>query len=97
MSRVLTASRAYKRQNETVLNIPQGYEITEKFCLSCGKVSEKLHVRCYFCLSATVSDIRTCGNRRNFSLSFGRVPKIVTCKKVVQVIPDIALGDPCKN
>ena len=65
-----------------------GMEITGKFCLSCGKVSKKIYVQHYFCLSPTVPDITISKNSQSFCLSFGKVPKIFTCLPLFLPDPD---------
>ena len=65
-----------------------GMEITEKFCLSGGKVSKKSTCPPLVLPVPTVQDIKTSENRQNFSLSFGKVPKIFTCPPLFLPVPD---------
>ncbi len=53
-------------------------EITENSAFPVEKYQKDLPVHHYFCLSAAVSEILISGNRPNFRLSFGKVPKIFT-------------------
>ncbi len=69
-----------------------GVEITEKSCLSAGKLSKRSTCPPLFLPVPDCASTWTSVNRQNFSLSFGKVPKIFTCPPQFLPVPDRRTG-----
>ncbi len=66
----------------------QGWKSWKNSAFPTEKYRKNLPFHHYFYLFPTVPDIRTSGNMQNFSLSFGKVPKIFTCPALILPVPD---------
>ncbi len=78
----------------------QGWKSRKDSAFPTEKYRINLPVYHYFCLSPTMPDIKTSENRQNFSLSFGKVPKIFTCPPLFLPILDrrtVSNSHPCSD